>query len=490
MRGDDAVLMIDLLDRALDAIWEGAARTKRLAIRGWNGLSRYHQPRQRIVIVASLFAVLLTLGFSANPSSTNRALAASGAQPSPTSLVITPALTPTPQATPTPTVPKTLADLADAYTATMSLDDKLGQLFIPTFLCCGYTKNDAIMVEQLHTGGFILYSANLQNASQARALIAAAKAHSVIPPLVTLDEEGGGVDRLKDIYGPRPSARTIANSHSTAYATSQGAQVARDMAALGFNVDFAPDVDVQLVRGPDLGSRNFGTDPQTVITYAGAYLNGMQNNGVVGTLKHFPGLGAATIDAHAGLPVINRTRAQIEQVELAPYRALIATGQVGAIMSTDLLMPALDPNLPAELSPTIIDGVLRHDLGFDGVVITDALYMDGITQHYSMNEAGVLAILAGCDMLEGPMTPTQMVGMINALKAALTNGRLTQARIDLSVRRILVLKMRMGLIPVPLSAIAPVPAIGSMQPVNGPGLVASVTPTVPAARDNRRQPTN
>lgn len=168
---------------------------------------------------------------------------------------------------------------------------------------------------------------------------------------------------------------------------------------------------------------------------------------------------------------------------------MIATGQVGAIMSTDLLMPALDPNLPAELSPTIIDGVLRHDLGFDGVVITDALYMDGITQHYSMNEAGVLAILAGCDMIEGPMTPAQMIGMISALKNALASGRLTQARIDLSVRRILVLKMRMGLIPVPLNTIAPVPVIGSMRPVNGPGLVASVTPTVQAARDNRRQPT-
>jgi beta-N-acetylhexosaminidase len=372
----------------------------------------------------------------------------------------------------------------------MSLDDKLGQLFIPTFLCCGYSKNNAAMVEQLHTGGFIIYSANLQNASQARALIAAAKAHSIIPPLVTLDEEGGGVDRLKDIYGPRPSARTIANSRSTAYATSQGAQVARDMAALGFNVDFAPDVDIQLVRGPDLGSRNFGTDPQTVITYAGAYLNGLQSNGVLGVPKHFPGLGAATIDAHAGLPVINRTRQQIEDVELAPYRALIASGQVGAIMSTDLLMPALDPDMPAELSPKIIDGVLRHDLGFAGVVITDALYMDGVTQHYSMNEAGVLAILAGCDMLEGPMTSGQMTGMINALKAALSSGRLTQARIDLSVRRILVLKMRMGLIPVPLNTIAPVQAIGAMRPVNGAGLVASVTPTVPAARDNRRQSTH
>jgi beta-N-acetylhexosaminidase len=478
-------VFIDLLDRALDAIWEGASRARKLAIRGWTGLSRYHQPRQRIVIIGALFALLLTASFSANPSSARNSQPSS-AQASPTRIIIA-SLSPTPQPTPVPAVPKTLTDLADSYIATMSLDDKLGQLFIPTFLCCGYTKNNAAMVEQLHTGGVILYAANLQNASQARALIAAAKAHSVIPPLVTLDEEGGGVDRLKDIYGPRPSARTIANSRSTSYATSQGAQVARDLAALGFNVNFAPDIDVQLVRGPDLGSRNFGTDPQTVTTYAGAYLTGMQNNGVVGTLKHFPGLGAATIDAHAGLPVINRTHQQIEDVELAPYRALLATGQVGAIMSTDLLMPALDPNLPAELSPTIIDGVLRHDLGFDGVVITDALYMDGVTQRYSMNEAGVLAILAGCDMLEGPMTPGQMTGMINALKAALASGRLTQARIDLSVQRILVLKMRMGLIPVPLSNLAPTPAIGSMQPVDGPGLVTSIAPTVPAARNVRRQ---
>jgi beta-N-acetylhexosaminidase len=468
-------VFIDLLDRALDAIWEGASRARKLASRGWAGLSRYHQPRQRLVIIGALFALLLTASFSANPSSARNSQLPS-AQASPTRIIITSTLSPTPQPTPVPAVPKTLADLADSYIATMSLDDKLGQLFIPTFLCCGYTKNSAAMVEQLHTGGFILYAANLKNASQASALIAAAKAHSVIPPLVTLDEEGGGVDRLKDIYGPRPSARAIANSRSTSYATSQGAQVARDMAALGFNVNFAPDIDVQLVRGPDLGSRNFGTDPQIVTTYAGAYLTGLQNNGVVGTLKHFPGLGAATIDAHAGLPVINRTRQQIEETELAPYRALLATGQVGAIMSTDLLMPALDPNLPAELSPTIIDGVLRHDLGFDGVVITDALYMDGVTQHYSMNEAGVLAILAGCDMLEGPMTPAQMIGMISALKAALTSGRLTQARIDLSVRRVLVLKMRMGLIPVPLSNLAPTPAIGSMQPVDGPGLIPSPAP--------------
>jgi beta-N-acetylhexosaminidase len=350
----------------------------------------------------------------------------------------------------------------------MSLDDELGQLFIPTFLCCGYTHATAAMVAQLHIGGAILYAANTAEAARTRALTASAQANSPIPMLITLDEEGGGVDRLKAIYGPRPSARQIALSHSTSYAQDQGALTARDMAALGFNVNLAPDVDVQLVAGPDLGSRNFGDNPQTVTTYAGAYLTGLQNNGVLGTLKHFPGLGDATIDAHEGLPVINRTRDQIEATELAPYRSLIATGQVGAVMTTDLLMPALDPHLPAELSPAIINGVLRGELGFDGVVITDALYMQGIADRYSMPEAGVLAILAGCDMLEGPMSPSQVIAMEDALRAALTSGRLSKERIDQSVRRILILKMRMGLIPIPLDQMVPIAPIGSLKPVTGP----------------------
>ncbi len=339
--------------------------------------------------------------------------------------------------------------LARQRIATMSLDEELGQLFLADFIGSDYPANDAGMVERYHAGGIILYSRSLLSADQARAMIAAAQAHADIPLLVTLDEEGGGVDRLRSIYGPRPSARTIALSHSTSYAQDQGASIGRDMTALGLNLDFAPDVDVQLVAGPDLGSRNFGTDPTTVTTYAGAFMTGLQSSGAVACLKHFPGLGASTIDAHLGLPLINRTRDQIEAVELAPYRTLIATGQVQCIMSTDLLMPAFDPNLPAELSPAIIDGVLRHDMGYNGVVITDALYMDGIAARYSMPEAGVLAILAGNDMLEGPWTPDQMGAMVQALKNALASGRLTKERIDDSVRRILVLKMRMGLIPLP-----------------------------------------
>jgi beta-N-acetylhexosaminidase len=163
------------------------------------------------------------------------------------------------------------------------------------------------------------------------------------------------------------------------------------------------------------------------------------------TLKHFPGLGGATVNPHFGLPVINTSRDYIEQNDFAPYRALMSH-HPAMIMTTDLLMPALDPTTPAELSKPIVTGILRNEIGYDGVVVTDALYMQGITQSYSMAQAGVLAIEAGNDMLEGPSTPAEMQDMENALRQAVASGQITRARIDESVRRILLLKMRYGLL--------------------------------------------
>ena len=342
---------------------------------------------------------------------------------------------------------KLLDAYADKYMAKMSLDDKLGQLFLANFVGTDYPPQDAGMIEINRAGGVIMYARSLLTKDQAQAMIAKANTHAKIPLFMSIDQEGGGVDRLLSIYGPHPSARTMALSKSTSYVQQQGALVGSQMKSLGLNLNFAPDVDVQLVDGRDLGSRNFGTDPQTVSTYAGAFLAGLQSAGVVGCLKHFPGLGGAVDDAHMTTPVIDRTRQQIDQVELAPYRTLIATGQAQCVMTTNLMMPALDPNMPAELSPKIIDGILRHDLGFDGVVVTDALYMADLSARYGVPETGVLAILAGCDVLEGPSNSASLSAITTAIKNALATGRLTQARIDLSVRRVLVLKMRMGLIP-------------------------------------------
>lgn len=336
----------------------------------------------------------------------------------------------------------------------MTLDEKLGQLFLAQLDGPDFTPTHAAMIQQLHAGGILLYADNFVTAPQAHALIASAQASASIPLLTTIDEEGGYVDRLQSIDGFRPSAQMIGATGDPTYARSQGAKAAHDMSALGLNFDLAPDVDVGLVQGQDLRTRVFGSDPQTVTTMAGDYLQGLQSSGhVAGTLKHFPGLGSVLDDAHLDLPTVHRTLAQLQSVELVPYQKLIASGQVRAVMSTDILVPALDPTLPAEISPAIINGYLRGVLGFQGVVVTDALYMAGIADTYSMPQAAVLAIEAGDDLLIGPSDPASMQAMIDALKAAVQNGQISTQRIDKSVRRILLLKIHLGLMPMPTRVI-------------------------------------
>lgn len=378
---------------------------------------------------------------------------------------------PSATATASPAHMLTLDAAANAYIARMSLDEQLGQLMLVAVSGTDYNSNNISMVEQEHAGGILLYTANMTSEDQTRNLIATAQQHATMPLLVLTDEEGGFVDRLQQFFGKRPSATDIGYQGSYTYAVTQAQSTGADMRSLGFNADFAPDVDVQLVDGPDQSTRTFGSTPEDVTRLGGAYLNGLQSQGIIGCIKHFPGLGAATTDAHLDLPTISRTRDQIESVELAPYRNLIATGQVQMIMATDLLMPALDPTLPAELSPAIMTGVLRKEMGYNGVVVTDALYMQGVAAHFSLAEAGVQAIIAGDDMLVGAFTGGQVGWMIQALKDAISSGRLTQQRIQDSVRRILELKMRAGLLPLPPN-VAAVQPLGTMRAVSSPTAVA------------------
>ena len=406
--------------------------------------------------VAMLIGMLATAACSA--SAATRPASTATARPSAT-------------ATASPAHMLTLDAAANAYIARMSLDEQLGQLMLVAVSGTDYNSNNISMVEQEHAGGILLYTANMTSEDQTRNLIATAQQHATMPLLVLTDEEGGFVDRLQQFFGKRPSATDIGYQGSYTYAVTQAQSTGADMRSLGFNADFAPDVDVQLVDGPDQSTRTFGSTPEDVTRLGGAYLNGLQSQGIIGCIKHFPGLGAATTDAHLDLPTISRTRDQIESVELAPYRNLIATGQVQMIMATDLLMPALDPTLPAELSPAIMTGVLRKEMGYNGVVVTDALYMQGVAAHFSLAEAGVQAIIAGDDMLVGAFTGGQVGWMIQALKDAISSGRLTQQRIQDSVRRILELKMRAGLLPLPPN-VAAVQPLGTMRAVSSPTAVA------------------
>jgi beta-N-acetylhexosaminidase len=342
--------------------------------------------------------------------------------------------------------------LAKMYVSRMTLDEKLGQLFMVQSYDQYYSPALEMMVDQLHAGGVIMYAFQMQTFDQTRHDILETQKHATIPLLVAADEEGGFVERVQNIFGHHPGALEIYQTGNVNLATQAGNRIAHDLQSLGINADLAPDVDVQLVDGPDQYLRTWGYTPQSVIKFGGAYLRAVQGDGEIACLKHYPGLGAATTDAHFNLPVINRTADQINSVELAPFKNFIQSknklDNPGMIMSTDLMMPAIDPTMPAELSHTFMTDILRNQLGYDGVVITDALWMTGIAKKWNLSQAGVLALNAGNDMLLGAIGPYQMMDMINGLKAALQDGTLSMARVNEAVTRIISLKMQYHIIPV------------------------------------------
>jgi len=342
--------------------------------------------------------------------------------------------------------------LAALYVSRMSLDEELGQLIMVEYADTSYSSDLDTMINKLHAGGVIMYEFQMQTFNQTKYDIAEMQQHANFPLLVSTDEEGGPyVHRLSHIYGLRMSASDIAATGDVNVATQQGLKAAHDLLALGINENLAPDVDVNLVNGYDMVTRTFGNTTQSVIKFAGAYMKALQGAGVVACIKHYPGLGDAVTDAHTSLPVVNRTKDQIYSVELAPFKAFIQSPDrllnPGMIMPTNVLMPAIDPKYPAELSRTFMTDILRKQFGYDGVVLTDALYMQGISQRWSMPEAAVLALNAGNDMLLGPTGADQMLAMINGLKAALQNGTLLKSRVDEAATRIIALKMEDHLMP-------------------------------------------
>jgi beta-N-acetylhexosaminidase len=337
--------------------------------------------------------------------------------------------------------------------AGMSLDQELGQLIVVEYLGNSYQGSGLqYMVTQQYIGGILYqfvnhnFTAPENTVSGMAAFSQRVQQDAKIPLLLGTDQEGGQVNRLAVFHGPLPSATAMAATGNPGYVHAQGAQAARWLAALGINSDLAPVVDVHTVNPPVLQDRMFGSTPPAVETYAGAYLDGLQQQGVAGCLKHFPGLGAVTSDPHAGLPTITRSLSDLQRIDLAPYRVMIGKNHPAMIMDTDVMMPAIDPLLPAELSPRAINGILRGSLGYNGVVITDGLYMHGISERWSLSQAATLAIVAGNDLIEGPYTAAQVASVLTAFKQALHSGQLSQARIDQSVARILLMKVEYGII--------------------------------------------
>jgi beta-N-acetylhexosaminidase len=424
-----------------------------------NGLRRF----LFVLILLCLAVIIICVGVIVQLW---RSSQATGQQPTLTPIVtITPHTTPTLSPTPgiTPTQPANLAQRIDAYINHLTQTQQIGQLLMLAVYTNGYTSAlnqplqqwdiaNAIMFNNYNGGP--LMPTTLSGWTQ---LAHDLQAHANQPLIIATDQEGGIVDRLAPYYGPTPSPQQLAATGNPQQAYAQAKLFAQRLRASGINTNFAPLADVYQ-GGAVSESRMFGTTPSQVITYAGAFLDGLQQNGVMGTLKHWPGIGSAPANPDFGLPTITKSQAQLNAVDFATFRALLSH-QPGMIMVTHVIVPAYDSSEPASLSPVLINQVLRGQLGYQGVVVTDAMDAIGLQQFMQQQgysnpaqgiaEASVRAILAGNDIVECPIEPDRLAAVVTAVTQAVQSGRISQDRLRQSLRRIIALKVRMGLITLP-----------------------------------------
>jgi len=331
----------------------------------------------------------------------------------------------------------------------MTLEEKVGQLMMIGFGGTRANNQMAFWVAERHVGGVALFSRNIvdfeQTARFTRELHGLAQ--KKLPIFVALDQEGGNVVRVKDgaMVLPGNMALGATRSPSLAYVAGQGLAV--DLRRLGFNMNLAPVLDVNSnPSNPVIGIRSYGERPELVAELGAWYVRGQQELGVVAVAKHFPGHGDTLADSHFSMPSIDADMRRLEQVELAPFRRAMAAG-LDAVMTAHIALPRIAEtrDTPATLSHILLTDVLRKRLGFDGLVMTDGLEMQGIVQRYGAGRAAVLAILAGADMTMVLWLAELKEEVYQSLLAAVKNGEISQERLNQSLRRILRVKAKRGI---------------------------------------------
>lgn len=337
-----------------------------------------------------------------------------------------------------------LGELAASYYSEMSLEDKVAGLFmvtpeavtgVRTATKAGEGTQEAL--SQYAVGGMIYFSQNILDEEQIAKMLANTATMSNYPIFLAVDEEGGEVSRVansKVEVDKVEDMASIGESGDVTKAHEAGTTIGSYLSEIGFNVDFAPvaDVTVDGVKSA-LGNRAFGSDPQLVGEMAASVVEGLEGTGVSACLKHFPGLGSTAEDTHEGRVEISRSADELKETDFVPFSAGIEAG-VDFVMVSHATAPALDEdNVPSSLSKKVITDILRGELGFEGIVITDALNMTAITDYYTPEEAAVMAIEAGADML---LMPEDFEKAYNAVLTAVQDGTISEERINESLDRI------------------------------------------------------
>lgn len=327
----------------------------------------------------------------------------------------------------------------------LPIEKKIGQLFFIGLPGSDIDEATKKLLEDVSPGGICLFSRNIKNVTQTCILLDSIREVSEIEPFLSIDQEGGLVDRLRRISMPMPSASLIKTTEDAASLAETTAKILR---MLGFNMNFAPVVDVvseeQSNSSNGLYSRAFGNSKEEVLNLAGIYLEKLQDNGCLGCLKHFPGLGASEIDSHEDLPLVRILTEQLFNNDLFPYKNLFQTSKVKAVMVAHAAYPntdlqEIDSNgklLPSSLSLNFVTRLLRRELGFEELVITDDLEMGAIIKNYSIGKACLLALCAGEDMLSICADQEAIREGFFAVLDAVRRNEISETRIDESLKRI------------------------------------------------------
>jgi beta-N-acetylhexosaminidase len=320
----------------------------------------------------------------------------------------------------------------------MKLEHKIGQLLLIGLPGTQVDSETRELLTTIQPGGVLLNGRNIEAAQQVVELNSTIRSLLEVPPIIAIDQEGGRVDRLKTVYSPMPSADLLRASGDASIAARLGEITAEALRTLGFNVNFAPVLDIAVNDSADNGlkGRYLGSSVAEVVRLAGAYLEGLQRGGVLGFGKHFPGLGGATVDSHSQLPTIESSRDELTKADLAPYLELFSkiNARLNALLVGHAHYPAIDgpAPLPSSLSRNIVNGLLRDDMGFKGLAITDDLEMGAITQTRELSEAAITAIEVGQDMvmIADTRSPDRVLNAWQAMVEAARTGRITRAHIS------------------------------------------------------------
>jgi beta-N-acetylhexosaminidase len=332
----------------------------------------------------------------------------------------------------------------------LPFEQQIGQFFLIGLPGTEVDEETRKLIEEVKPGGIIIFGRNVESAEQLRKLVDDARKLIPTEPLIAIDQEGGLVDRLRPIFPPMPSARAIRQHGDLAGARRLGRVTGELLRMLGFNLNFAPVMSIitearsKLTNG--LYSRSYGRSPGEVLGYTTVYMRGLQGTGCLGCLKHFPGIGAGEVDSHIEMPLVPLTKDDLLAQDLAPYIELFqrADDRVRVVMVSHGGFPNIDIKkgttgglvTPASINPHIVTQLLRQELGFKHLVVTDDLEMGAIAKHFEIEDASISAFEAGEDMLLICATPETIRRGYYALLEAVRAGKITEKRVQASLKRI------------------------------------------------------